>query len=57
MLIVMRRKDLAFHRRLLGATALGVDVGHGFGSGLTFTAVQWPIAETKDRFFTWAGGV
>lgn len=52
-LIVIRQKNIPFHKRLLGVNVLSEDVGEGFGSPHKFCCLSWDVANTKPGFFKW----
>lgn len=54
-LMIMRQKDVAFHKHLMGAKILSNDVGISFGSDHSFACVAWEIEKTKPKFFKWIG--
>lgn len=54
-LMIMRQKDVAFHKHMMGASVLSNDVGVSFGSQHAFACVAWEIEKTTPRFFKWLG--
>lgn len=53
--MILRQKDVAFHKHLMGAKLLSKDVGISFGSNHSFACVAWEIEKTKPKFFKWIG--
>ncbi|MEZ5480477.1 MAG: hypothetical protein R3E95_24245, partial [Thiolinea sp.] len=51
--IVMRHKDLEFHRKLFGIDVLVERLGESFGSQLTFMCAGWNLDNTRPAFFKW----
>ena len=51
--MVMRRKDLAFHKKLFGIDVLVDAIGENFGSEHTFMCAGWNVANTRPAFFKW----
>ncbi|MGB1237349.1 MAG: N-acyl amino acid synthase FeeM domain-containing protein [Pseudomonadales bacterium] len=54
-LIIVKHKDVKFHENIIGASLLIEDIGQSFGSSYTFSAMLWPVNQTKSRFFNWCG--
>ncbi|MGB1009354.1 MAG: N-acyl amino acid synthase FeeM domain-containing protein, partial [Thiolinea sp.] len=51
--MIMRRKDLAFHKKLFGIDILIDAIGENFGSELTFMCAGWDVDNTRPAFFKW----
>lgn len=51
----LKQKDVAFHRNLIGAKTLLVDMGMPTGGEHKMSSVAWDIKNTKARFFKWTG--
>lgn len=51
--MIMRRKDLAFHQKLFGIDVLIDKVGENFGSDLDFMCAGWDVENTRPAFFKW----
>lgn len=56
-IMAMKPKDVRLHQRLIGAELLEADMGVSYGGAVSLSCVSWDIANTKDRFFQWIGGV
>ncbi len=52
-LMVIKQKDVRFHKRMIGVEVLVDDIDEGFGSGYAFSCIAWHIANTKSRFHKW----
>lgn len=53
LLMIIRHKDLVFHKDLLGATILAENIKENFGSTHQFSCVAWNIEQTHTRFLHW----
>lgn len=52
-LLVIRQKDIGFHKKLIGTQVLSEDIGESFGSCHQFSCLSWNVASTKPAFFRW----
>jgi hypothetical protein len=57
LMLILRRKDLDFHRKLFGVDVLIEKVEENFGSHLDFMCVGWNLAKTRPSFFKWTASV
>lgn len=56
MIIIINSKSVNFHKKRIGAKMLIDDIGHNYGrDDLTFSCMEWPVAQTKPQFFKWVG--
>lgn len=55
MLIIVKQKDIPFHREMIGASVLVEDTKNSYGSRYKFSCLSWPVKETKPKFLKWAG--
>lgn len=53
-LMVIRQKDIPFHRKIIGANTLIEDIGENFGSQHTFSCMEWEVNKTYQRFIEWS---
>lgn len=56
-IIVIRRKDIPFHKNLIGVDVLSEDIGETFGSKFAFACAAWDIVGTKPRFKRWVASI
>jgi len=54
-IILIKEKDVAFHRNLLGAYLLADGIEAGNGGEYKMACMSWELNQTKERFFSWVG--
>jgi len=54
-IILIKEKDVAFHRNLLGAYLLSDGIEAGNGGKYKMACMSWELNQTKERFFNWVG--
>ena len=54
-IILIKEKDVAFHRNILGAHLLVDDIEADNGGKHKMACMSWELNHTKERFFNWVG--
>jgi len=52
-IVVSKKRDLIFYKKMIGAKLLSDDVGETFGGKDPYTCIEWIISKTNPRFFKW----
>ena len=54
-MMVMKRKDVSFHKRMMSVNVLEETIGPRFGSHHEYACVEWKVRDTQDSFYRWCG--
>ena len=54
-IMAMKPKDIAFHKRLIGVKVIAQDMEITYGGPYRLACVAWEITNTKQTFFNWIG--